>query len=107
MTARAAEFAAAKLRQGELEAFERRAAAELRGIAGVGSGSMGLTPDSVKASPEYRAARAAHDSAFRQLQQFNATFCRTFKAELRDERKRRHADAPAVQVDGDRAEIWL
>jgi hypothetical protein len=52
-------------------------------------GHMGLTPDHVKASPEYQAAKAAHGIAFRRLQDFNSSFVKKFSNELRAERLRR------------------
>lgn len=85
-----ATFTAAKATQAELERAVADASGRLTDIQGVGSGAMGLTPDAVKAAPEYRAARAAYDRAFRQLQQFNAWFVPTFAAELRAERRTRH-----------------
>ena len=47
------------------------AASLLRAIPGVGTGACGLTPDSVKASPAYRVARARYQQAFAALRQFN------------------------------------
>lgn len=35
-------------------------------------GAMGLTPDDVKASPEWRAAKARYERAFARLRAFNA-----------------------------------
>lgn len=55
----------------------------LRAVPGVGSGPMGLTPDHVKVSPEYREARAAADKAFREMQRVNAWFCKTYAREYR------------------------
>lgn len=55
-------------------------------------GPMGLTPDAVKASPEYRTARASYDAAFRRLQNTNAHFIKAFAMEIRaDRRSRRNA----------------
>jgi hypothetical protein len=50
---------------------------------------MNLTPDSVKATPEYRAARAAMESAFAKLRAVNAAFQRTYSKEIRAERRNR------------------
>ncbi len=55
-----------------LEAESKAASDALRALPGVGSGAMGLTPDSVRSSSEYRAARAASDRAFQALRRFNA-----------------------------------
>lgn len=54
-------------------------------------GPMGLTPDAVKASPEYRAAKMAFDSAFAGQRCFNASFVRTFRREIAAERAARRA----------------
>jgi len=43
----------------------------------------GLTPDSVKALPEYRALRSAYDSAFKRLRIVNAEFVKRFKREIK------------------------
>lgn len=80
-------YAIAKAAKAALEAAEREASANLRKVPGIGSGPMGLTPDAVKARPDYQAAKAAHDRAFGQLRRFNAGFCRTYKAEMRAERR--------------------
>lgn len=46
----------------------------------------GLTPDHIKATPEWRAARARYDSAFAALRAFNQRFVKAFARELRAER---------------------
>jgi hypothetical protein len=48
-----------------------RTSKALRAIPGIGGGPMGLTPDSVKNSPEYKAARAAWTKAWNELRAFN------------------------------------
>jgi hypothetical protein len=42
-------------------------------------GPTGITPDSVKASPEWRAARRAVDTAFTELREVNARLVRDRK----------------------------
>ena len=59
--------AARDLLRGNLD----RASAALGTVAGLGSGPLGLTPDSVKQSPEYREAKANYDEAFARLRWFN------------------------------------
>lgn len=49
---------------------------------------IGLTPDHVKALPEYRAALSRYNTAFQELRKFNAQFCRQYKREMRAMRKR-------------------
>ena len=48
----------------------------------------GLTPDNVKASPAYRAAKGIYNVAFRRLQAFNSVFCKRYKNEYREDRGR-------------------
>lgn len=90
------EYRNAKARQAQLEQAVKAAELALSAIPGVGCGPFGLTPDKVKVTPEYQAAKAAFDSAFARLRDFNASFVRTFARELRDERRaRREALASA------------
>lgn len=52
-----------------LEAERAAASAELRAFPK--DGPMGLTPDAVKATPEWRAASARYQAAHEALRQFN------------------------------------
>jgi hypothetical protein len=70
--------------------LSNEAALSLRSISGVGSGPMGLTPDNVKFSPEYRAAKIAFDCAFRNLQAFNKRYVREYKTELRAQKRAKY-----------------
>ena len=54
-------------------------------------GEMGLTPDEVKESLEFKTARKAYQNAFNDVINFNTMFLREFKKELRDERNNRKA----------------
>lgn len=74
-------FALALALQGALEADLRAAYAGLQAIDGVGTGPFGLTPDAIKADPEYRAAKAATDKAFARLRGFNAWYVKQFANE--------------------------
>lgn len=86
LTAPPTAFDAAKVRQAALEAELKAAKAAL---AVYPRGPMGLTPDAVKALPEYRTAKVQADQAFARLRAFNATFVKTFAKELREERATR------------------
>lgn len=83
------DYATFKATVAELERAERAAAARLRAIPGTGSGPMGLTPDAVKFSPEWQAARAAHAAAFARLQDFNRAHVKRFRKEASAERAAR------------------
>ncbi len=51
-------------------------------LAGDAPRIMGLTPDSVKADPRWREAKAKVDRLFQTLQRFNVGYTRQFKREL-------------------------
>ena len=74
-----------------LEANLAAAGKVLGAIPGVGTGPMGLTPDEVKFSPEYRNAKKAVDAAFAALRNFNGKYVKVFKNEIRAERDARRA----------------
>lgn len=54
-------------------------------------GAMGLTPDNVKASVEFKTAKRAFDVAFSNLRNFNGQFVKVFKKEIAQERKIKYA----------------
>ena len=68
------------------EAQMKAASVALRAVPGVGSGAMGLTPDSVKASTAYQNAKRRFEWDFDNLRKFNAWYVKTFKTELRKAR---------------------
>jgi hypothetical protein len=82
-----ASFEDAKAKQAELEAACVRASHVINNIPGVGTGRMGLSPDSVKLSPEYRGARADYAVAVFRLGQFNRWFTKAYSGEIAEERK--------------------
>lgn len=51
-------------------------------------GQMGLTPDAVKFSPEFRAAKSEFDNAFKTLRHFNSHYIKAFKREIAASRRR-------------------
>jgi hypothetical protein len=51
----------------------------------------GLTPDAIKATPEWRMNKDAFDLATVNLQQFNKTFVKRYARELREERNEKFA----------------
>ncbi len=77
-------YAIAKQVKAQLESEERQAAEALKAFP---KGPMGLTPDSVKATPEWKAAYLAHAAAFQALRKFNGSYFKAFKKEIAAERK--------------------
>ena len=86
---RAAAFNVSKQVHDKLNADWSDAHAKLKAV-GSGSGAMGLTPDSVKASPEYRAAKSAADAAGQRARNFNGQHAKQFAPELKAERDRKY-----------------
>ena len=80
-----AEFIAARDR---LDAAVEAASAALQPFP---RNAVGLTPDDVKASPEWKAAHAAYWAAHGRLRAFNGLYAPRFKAELRAARQTRRA----------------
>lgn len=60
-------------------------------LNGFPKGSMGLTPDSVRATPEWKVAKAQEDSDFKKLQNWNTFYVKTFKKEINAERAAKYA----------------
>lgn len=90
---RAAAFIVGYATQRALERATAAASACLSSVPGIGSGAMGLTPDAVKASPDYQSARAAYQASHDRLARHNAAFVRTFKRELHKARAYRRTGA--------------
>lgn len=55
----------------KLEAEQAQASKYWNSLAGVGEGRMGLTPDAVKFSLDYQAAKRRYDNATAALRTFN------------------------------------
>ena len=73
----------------ELALIEAEMAAAEAVMRAFPRGPMGLPPESVRLSPEYRAAKARTDKAFARLRAFNAVYVKRFAKELRAERSQR------------------
>lgn len=65
----------------------RDAAERMAAIPGVGSGLFGLTPDHIKATPQWRAAHFAHWQAHTALADLNRRNVKRFRHELAQERR--------------------
>ncbi len=76
----------AKTQNDTLWDAHRAAGKALLAVPGVGSGPMGMTPDHVKQSAEYQAAKRAERESFDKLRAFSGYFVKTFKKEMRAER---------------------
>ena len=55
-------------------------------------GAMGLTPDSVKASREFKLAKAEYEIAFQAVRKFNAVFTKQYRKEIQAARMERYAN---------------
>ena len=74
------DYAEAKAARDVLNARVEQAGKVLEGFP---KGELGLTPDHIKASPEWRKAKAEFELAFAVLRGFNKTFTKQFKREIR------------------------
>lgn len=83
--ARPKTFDEAKARAEELWQADKDAGRALKAMSG--GGAFGLTPDQVKATPEWRQAKAAHESARANLRDYNDWYTKTFKKEIAADRR--------------------
>lgn len=89
-------FELAKERSETAIANSKSAAAVLEAFP---KGRMGLTPDDVKASPEWKAAKAAFDRAFAEERAANKALLDAFPKEIRAERDATRAARVAAMAD--------
>ena len=83
-------YDAAKQSKAMLEASLDAANKALKAFDSYGKSAFGLTPDSVKAMPEFKQAKANFDKAFAELRNFNGWYMKTFKKEIMQERKNKY-----------------
>ena len=76
-----------------LEKALDEAGKDLKAFDSFGKTPMGLTPDHVKAMPEWKQAKASFDKVFAELRTFNGWFMKTFKKEIQAERKNKYKQA--------------
>lgn len=81
----------AKAYKQTLEALNNAASDALKEFDKYGKTEMGMTPDFVKAMPEFKAAKLAFDISFNNLRNFNGKFNKAFKKEIAQERKAKYA----------------
>lgn len=79
----------------EIERIHAKASEELRALSG--GGPMGMTPDKVKQSPEYRAALSCFNYWQARLCQFNAAFLKAYGREYRAEMRKARESRPCSQ----------
>ncbi|MGG0308406.1 hypothetical protein ABEY43_06670 [Priestia megaterium] len=51
--------------------------------------SMGMTPDHIRATPEYQKTKKEYDLSFAELRNFNGWYVKTFKKEIQADRRKR------------------
>jgi len=81
------DYAEAKKKVDELDAEADRTGKALKALSG--GGQMGMTPDHVKASPEWKAAKRDYEKANAALRDFNSTYTKRFKKEIQEDRRSR------------------
>lgn len=86
----------AKIIKDQLIATMDTTSDELNRLCTPHKGAMGLTSDVYRATVEYRDAKRAYDIAFQQVRTFNTWFNRTFKKEMREDRRARYAAIPVI-----------
>ena len=82
-------YAAAKAVRDQLERDWRAASEALNALPGASTGPIGLTPDHVRSTAAYQAAKAAYDQRFASLQAFNRQFVKLYRADILAERRAR------------------
>lgn len=65
----------------------------LKAFDSYGKSAFGLTPDHVKAMPEWQQAKREFDKAFAELRNFNGWYMKTFKKEIKEEHKNKYKTA--------------
>ncbi|MCW1985621.1 UNVERIFIED_ORG: O-acetyl-ADP-ribose deacetylase (regulator of RNase III) [Sphingomonas sp. R1F5B] len=86
------QFLAYRAAREALTARVREEAARMKAIPGGGTGLFGLTPDHIKATPEWRQAYHAYWQAHRALADLNGRNVKRFKREIaQEQRERRQA----------------
>lgn len=76
------DYETAKAEKARIESLVDQASKELQKFP---RGPMGLTPDSVKATAEWKKAHAIFNSAFAYQRGFNTGFMRLYKKQWREE----------------------
>jgi hypothetical protein len=80
------DYPEAKAKSLELEAEAERTGKALKALSG--GGPMGMTPEGVRSTSEWKAAKREWDTAFAALRNFNAVYVKRFKREIQQDRRR-------------------
>lgn len=80
----------AKTYKEALYAKNDKASEALQAFDKLGKSEMGMTPDHVKAMPEWKAAKRAYDVSFAELRAFNGWFMKTSKKEVKEEQRNKY-----------------
>lgn len=86
-------FTIAKQSKVALENAVDSADKALKAFDQYGKSEFGLTPDHVKAMPEWKQAKKEFDKAFTELRAFNGWYMKAFKKEIMAERKNKYKTA--------------
>lgn len=86
-------FNVAKQSKAMLESALDDADKALKAFDQYGKSEMGLTPDFVRAMPEWQQAKKEFDKAFAELRAFNGWYVKTFKKEIAADRKNKYKSA--------------
>lgn len=73
-----------------LYAKNDKAAEVLKTFDSFGKSAMGMTPDHVKAMPEWQEAKRTFDTSFSELRNFNGWFNKTFKKEIKETQRNKY-----------------
>jgi hypothetical protein len=73
----------------ESERLDKEASEAGEALRAFPRGPTGITPDSIRATPAFREAKARYDKAFAKQRAFNGPFVKRFAKELREERRLR------------------
>ena len=76
-------------RRNAIEAEVKQHSAALQKFPRENNGVVSLIPDHVKASPEYKTAKASYDKAFAALRDFNGKYATVINKRLKETGKRR------------------
>lgn len=85
------EFERAQAAQRRVELNVEEASTALKRFDALRAGPLGLIPDEVKRTAEYRSAKQRYDAAFGRLREFNAVFVKKFAKELAAARRAKRA----------------